>query len=301
MKFSIVTPAYNMQEWIAETIDTVLSQEGDFEIEYIVMDDESKDGTRAVAEAYAERVKRGAYQLRCRGATMEVVSQENTGMYEAVNRGFARATGDVYAWINADDLYHPGAFETMRRVFEQHPHVEWVKGITDTLNEDGTQRTGVMKLYRQDWLAAGVYGQESYFVEQDSVFWRAALWKKVAPMPAHYRSAADYWLWIQMAKHASLWSVNARISLFRKREGQISKDITKYKKEQWEARPHRPIRAWPPRLFFSPWSRLGLRFHRLFVRLYPFVFPLCNASYFEVTADGTAVKKPFTSFIQASV
>lgn len=300
MQFSIVTPTYNMREWVSETIETVLSQEGDFSIEYIVIDDGSTDGTADVARSYAARIEEGSYPIACSGIRMEVVTQENTGMYDAINCGFARASGDVFAWINADDLYHPGAFEAMRCVFDQHSDVEWAKGITDTLNEDGARRTGAMKLYRQDWLAAGVYGQESYFVEQDSVFWRATLWKKVAPMPAHYRSAADYWLWIQMARHARLWSVHAPISLFRKREGQISKNVAKYKREQRDVRPHRPFIAWAARLFFSPWSRLGPRFHGLFVCLYPLFFPMRGVCYFEIAADGTAIKKPFTSFIHAS-
>lgn len=296
MKFSIVTPAYNMERWIAHTIESVLSQAGDFDIEYIVMNDGSKDSSAAIAEVYADKVMRGMYPIRARSVTMQVVTQENTGMYEAINRGFARATGDIFAWINADDMYQPGAFAGMTRAFDAFPEIDWLKGITDTMNEEWqTQEKGFCRLYRQDWLALGVYGMEAYFVEQDSVFWRAKLWKLVAPMPKEYRSAADYWLWIQMAKYAPLWSLKYPVSQFMKREGQISKGVAKYKAEQWDARPHRSLRAWGARLFFSPQSRLP-KMQKFFSWAYPLFFMNGKEEYIEIV-DGTPVKKVARTYV----
>src|SRR3569832_535244 len=102
MKFSIVTPAYIIEAWIHKTIETVLMQEGDFEIEYIVMDDGSRDGSAAIAREYAEKIKSGAYPVRSTHNDKQKNTQEYTGMYEAFFRGFARASGDIFAWINAD-------------------------------------------------------------------------------------------------------------------------------------------------------------------------------------------------------
>ncbi|MES2006544.1 MAG: glycosyltransferase, partial [Patescibacteria group bacterium] len=156
MKFSIVTPAYNMEPWISRTIETVLNQAGDFDIEYIVMDDGSKDGTASVANEYAAKVADGAYPIRARSVTMQVITQENTGMYEAINRGFARTTGDIFAWINADDTYEPGAFAAMAATFKTFPEIQWLKGITDVVNEQWEkQYTNSCNLYRQDWLLKG--------------------------------------------------------------------------------------------------------------------------------------------------
>lgn len=273
MKFSIVTPAYNMERYIAYTIKSVLSQEGDFEIEYIVMDDGGKDRSADIAEEYARKVSSGEYPLRCKGITIQVVRQENTGMYEAINRGFARATGDIYAWINADDLYQPGAFAAIATTFAALPNIEWLKGICSIIEEEGSLRhRGECYLYRRDWLMKGIYGMEAYFVQQDAVFWRAELWKKVAPMPKEMRSAADYWLWLQMAKHAKLWVLDYPVSCFRKREGQISKGIAKYKAEQRMARPVRPLAAWPARLFFASKRWLPSALAPMFVWLYPHLF-----------------------------
>jgi len=295
VKFSIVTPVYNLQDFIAKTIESVLSQKGDFEIEYIVMDDGSKDASAYIAQSYAQKVMDGSYAVACNNVSMRVIQQENTGMYEAINRGFAVCSGDVYAWINADDLYQPGAFAAMARVFADYPDIQWLKGVCSTIDvSDTLLEPGVCYVYKQIWLALGIYGQESYFVQQDSVFWHAALWQKVAPMPKHYRSAADYWLWVQMAAHAPLWSVNVPVSFFRKRDGQISKGISTYKKEQWDARPRRSLKAWGARLFFTPESRLGKPFEKFFVRLYPLLFG--RQLYIEFVG-GAPVKKVAQSYI----
>jgi len=286
IKFSIITPAYNMEPWIARTIESVLSQEGDFEVEYLIIDDGSKDNTATIAREHAAKHPH-----------IQVISQENTGMYEAINRGFAEATGDIYAWINADDTYAPGALEAVAKVFTAFPNTAWLKGVGNVVDTNWKLISrGQCRIYRQDWLAEGIYGQESYFVDQDTVFWRAELWKKVAPMPAHYRRAADYWLWIQMARHAPMWSLNHHVSNFMRREGQISKAVSKYKKEQWEARPRRDLKAWGAKLFFTPQSRLSPHFERFFLWLYPLLFMRQKTEYLAIE-NSEVIKKKARSYI----
>ncbi len=300
MKFSIVTPTYNMETWISATVETVLSQKGDFDIEYIVVNDGGKDESANIARRYKQELESGSRPIFCNSMTMHVIDQENTGMYEAINRGFARATGDVYAWINADDIYEPGAFAAMAQAFTQFPEAEWIKGMTGTIEDDGRRtRDGQCRVYRQDWLQGGIYGQEAYFVEQDSVFWRASLWKqlvaKYGGMPAKYRSAADYWLWIHFAEFAPLWSLNTKISCFRKREGQISKGVAKYKAEQWDARPRRSLAAQLVRLFFASQARLGSWSEPFYIFLYPIIF---NAPrpYITCHPDGTMMLATLPSY-----
>lgn len=301
MKFSIITPAFNMEKWIARTIETVLSQRGDFSIEYIIVDNASKDTTERIANEYAEKIKNKTYPIKCNDITMRVVTQKKPGMYEAINNGFELATGDVYAWINADDTYKQGAFQAMATAFATFPEIQWIKGITDTNNESWqTTRTGSCRVYRQDWIQKGIYGQEAYFIEQDSCFWRASLWKRGGPIPKEYRSAGDYWLWISFAQYAPLWSLNVSISSFMKREGQISKNISKYKSEQKHARSHCPISALPMRIFFSFWSRLGSPKDKIiFNTLYSLLFMSKPFAYIAIE-NKTAVKKTARSFIITS-
>jgi glycosyltransferase involved in cell wall biosynthesis len=294
-KFSIVTPTYNMERWIEETIESVLSQKGDFEIEYIVVSDGSSDQSAAIARTYQERLRSGTHSIQCKKIDMQIIEQENTGMYAAINNGFSKATGDVYAWINADDLYQQGALEAMRIAFEAFPEAQWVKG-TSAAFEDGTKKFDpeACKIYHHDWLKMGVYGMESYFVTQDSVFWREDLWKKGGPIPVEYRSAGDYWLWLSFAKHAPLWILDAPISCFRKREGQISKGIEKYKKEQWYARGKRPLGAWIPRLFFYPYFHFS-QFERIMEHFYPILFPHKKRVYIALN-HGKATLRTMPSF-----
>lgn len=288
-----------MEKWIEETIKSVLSQAGDFEIEYIIIDGGSTDGTVEIIKKYDQLILAGAWPVSCNSIAFTWRSEKDTGMYEAINRGFLKATGDIFAWINADDIYEAGAFSAIQTVFGKFPDIQWVKGITGTIDENSKKlRQGVCSLYRQKWLVNGIYGQEAYFVEQDSVFWKNDLWKKAGPIPAHLRYAGDYWLWIQFARYAPLWSLNMPVSYFRKRENQISKDIAKYKHEQSEIRPHREWIAWNTRLFFSPQSRLVHKFPKIeffFLWLYPIIFKKRNNEYIEII-NGTPVKNIMKSY-----
>ena len=254
MRFSIITPAYNIEQFIAQTIESVLSQEGDFEIEYIVVDGNSTDKTAAIVQTYVQKVESGAYPLLAKKVSMHLLVQTGKdGMYQAINQGFKAATGDIYAWINGDDVYQPGAFAAIAKTFNAFPEILWLKGITDVLDAQGVAtRNGQCMLYRQDWTAQGIYGQEAYFIQQDSVFWRKSLWEKVGSIAPQYRLAGDYWLWIEFAKYAPLWSLNVRVSFFRRHEAQLSRNTMAYKGEQRTIRPKRTPAAWEARLFFVP-------------------------------------------------
>src|SRR4051812_12030764 len=92
-KFTIVTPSLNQAPYIAETIESVISQEGDFEIEYFVMDGGSNDGSVAIIEDYAGRLQRGEWPVRCRNIQMHVRSEADRGQSDAINKGLRRATG----------------------------------------------------------------------------------------------------------------------------------------------------------------------------------------------------------------
>lgn len=298
MKFSIITPAWNSERWFAETIESVLSQEGDFEIEYLIVTDPSPDRTVEIAKEYERKISSGEYPLRCRNIVLRVVERKKgEGMYVAINEGFAQATGDIFAWIAADDLYRPGAFSTMTAVFDAFPNIQWLKGNTATINEHSIEtKAGVCHLYYQPWLERGVYGMEAYHVEQDSVFWRAWLWKEGGPFPSHFRSAGDYWLWTSFAKCTRLWNVNADVSCYRKHTGQDGqKNSERLLKQKRESRGGRPLGAWLPRLFFYPYLNGPTFLQPLFVRLYPLLFPFHSRKYIEIE-DGKPVQKTMSSF-----
>ncbi len=285
MKFSIITPAYDVAPWLPATIESVLSQAGDFSIEYIVVTNTSPDDTIEVAEQYQQKIEDGSWDVKCNGITMQVINLgAPRGMYVALNEGFALATGDIFAWIAGDDIYEPGAFQVMATAFAARPDVIWLKGITSTIDEDGKHLSrGHCRTYRRDWLKMGVYGMEAYHVEQDSVFWRPELWHKAGPFPEYFKSSGDFWLWPQMAKYASLMSIDARISCFRKRAGQDSRvNADRLLAQKKQARGKRPLGAWIPRLFFWPYFHASRKIQKLLDPLYPIFFPFTPRPYLAI-------------------
>jgi glycosyltransferase involved in cell wall biosynthesis len=232
MRFSIVTPAFNSERFIGETIESVLSQRGDFSIDYIVTDNCSSDGTLRIIEDYRRRLSTGEFPIHCRGIEFRVFSEPDRGMYDAINRGFMRATGDVYAWINSDDVYLPGAFDVIARSLDNYPHIRWIKGITSYMNvHSNIFAAGRCNLYRQDFIKAGLYGPVLHFIQQDSVFWKADLWKQSEGVDAALSLAGDYVLWRAFAELTPLYSLDAQVSCFRRTPEQKSADLDAYLSE----------------------------------------------------------------------
>ena len=232
LKFSIVTPSYNSQRFIRETVESVISQKGDFSIEYIIVDNCSTDQTRKIIKEYIYLLESGKCPIKCNSVHIEFVSDRDSSMYEAIQKGFDRATGDIYAWINSDDIYLQGAFDIIQRTFFKYPQIQWLKGITSYLNENSNIfAVGQCNLYNQDWINKGLYGTVMQFIQQDSVFWRAELWDCSGGIDSSYSVAGDFALWRRFAEHTPLWSLNSFVSCFRKVFGQKSEDIKAYWQE----------------------------------------------------------------------
>jgi len=240
--FSIVTPAWNSERFIAETIESVISQKGDFAIQYIIIDNASSDSTLEIANRYKDLIECGSYPVHCNKVSMQTVSEKDEGMYEALNKGFRNAKGDIFAWINSDDIYLPGAFDIVARTFRKYAEILWLKGITSYINDSSTvYKTGKCNLYDSDWIKKGVYGRDLYFIQQDSVFFRSSLCAISGNFNPGLKLAGDYALWISFAKTATLNSLKAYISCFRVTDNQLSKNVDGYAREMKQIAPKRDI------------------------------------------------------------
>lgn len=122
-KISIVTPSYNQGDFIEETILSVLNQDYD-NIEYIIIDGGSTDQTVDIIKKYEDRL---TYW----------VSEKDNGQTDAINKGFAMATGDIIAWINSDDVYCDGAFKAVQEFFQQNFYAHAVVGNGLFMNAEG--------------------------------------------------------------------------------------------------------------------------------------------------------------------
>ena len=102
---SIVTPSFNQGHFIEESIRSVLSQKGNFLIDYIVMDGGSSDASPEIIRKYDNLLRDGTWPVKCRGIRYRWVSEKDKGQVDAIQRGFARAEGDIGGWLNSDDVF----------------------------------------------------------------------------------------------------------------------------------------------------------------------------------------------------
>ncbi|HZF02468.1 MAG TPA: glycosyltransferase family 2 protein [Methylomirabilota bacterium] len=121
MKFSIITPSFRNSNWLKLCIASVADQQG-VEAEHIVQDSCSDDGT----QDWLLQDKR-----------VKAFIEKDSGMYDAVNRGLRRATGDILAYLNCDEQYLPGALHAVAEFFETNPHVDIVFADSIIINADG--------------------------------------------------------------------------------------------------------------------------------------------------------------------
>lgn len=160
-RISIVTPSLNQANYLERTILSVLGQDYP-NLEYIIIDGGSTDGSVDIIRRYSDRL---AYW----------VSEPDTGQAAAINKGFRIATGDILAWLNADDEYEPNALWSVGRVFAEHPDIDVVYGNTVLVNTRGET---VGRILSVPWSRRGyLYGTVN--VHQPSTFWRRALWERV--------------------------------------------------------------------------------------------------------------------------
>lgn len=235
MKFCIVTPCFNAETFIDETIYSVLAQAGPFRIRYHVQDGGSTDRTLEKLERWRKMLADGL-PILCEGFEFTFSSEKDNGIYDAVNRGFAACgEGDALTWINADDRLQQGALVIVSTLFGKFKNIQWMTGSSSVLAETGFDK-GYMgrRLYPRRAIQAGIYDERHYprtFIQQEGTFWTQKLWQKVGGLNGKLRLAGDFDLWRRFAKYAEMIVVDRALGSFRMREGQASKNRDAYYEE----------------------------------------------------------------------
>ena len=185
-RVSIVTPSFNHARFLEQTIRSVLEQDYP-NIEYIVIDGGSQDGSRDLIEAYAPQL---AYWQ----------SQPDGGQTDAINQGFARATGEILAWLNSDDYLLPGAVSRAVAALQAEPELGMVYGDCLLVNAEGK----TIKRFPAAQTDYARLRRGYVHIPQQSSFWRASLWEVVGPLDPSFYFAMDYDLWTRLARMAPL-------------------------------------------------------------------------------------------------
>ena len=177
---SVVTPCYNSERYLEETVRSVLGQDYP-RLEYLVMDGGSSDGTLQVLEKYRGRVR------YCTG--------RDEGQADAINRGFALTHGSIFAFLNADDTYLPGAISSAVRLLQKNPKIGMVYGEAYHVDEQGR----ILRRYPCEPFDAERFRRRCYIC-QPAAFMRRTAFEAAGMLNPRLKFALDYDLWIRMAR-----------------------------------------------------------------------------------------------------
>jgi glycosyltransferase involved in cell wall biosynthesis len=196
-KISVVTPTYNQVQYIEATIRSVLDQ-GYPNLEYIIIDGGSTDGTVEVIEKYSEHLAHW-------------VSEPDEGQTDALIKGFDRASGDILCWLNSDDLFEVRALQDVAEIFIQHSDWQVVYGDELAIDVDGRPFAIRKEIpyYRFIWM------YDHNYIPQSSTFWRRGIYEQVGGLDPKMELSMDFYLWARFTELTTLHHVPRVWSRFR--------------------------------------------------------------------------------------
>ncbi len=216
---SIVTPSYNQAQFLRETMHSVLSQDYP-NIEYIVIDGGSSDGSPDIILEYTDRL---AYW----------VSEPDQGQADALQRGFARASGEIIAFLNSDDVYLPGAVGTAVEALEADPGLALIHGDSIYVDASG-QEIGRKIGLGGDFL--GHFLDQFNPISQPSTFLRKRAYDVAGGIDPTLHLAMDYDLWCRIGlRGMRMEHLAVDLSLFRLHDESKTKlNIVAFAEERWK-------------------------------------------------------------------
>lgn len=207
---SITTPSCNQGEFLAETIESVIGQAGEFAIDYIIVDGASTDNSLDIITHYDTLLQRGEWPIKCRGITFRWQSEKDRGQTDALMKGFRQATGGILAWLNSDDTYLPGALQTAAGFFRDNPDTGLLYGDAYYCNPTGT----IIGRYRTEEFDLDTLASFN-FICQPSAFFRRDVFETVGGLDESLHFAMDYDLWIRIGQRFSCRFIPRFLSMYR--------------------------------------------------------------------------------------
>jgi len=201
-RISVVVPSLNYAQYLSATLASILEQDYP-ELELIVCDGGSEDGTLEILRREQERLA-------------EVHAGPDAGQAEAINRGLDDSSGEILAWVNADDLLLPGTLARVGRYFAEHPEVDMVYGNRVLIDEQGRDvGVWVTPAHSDDSL------QWFDFIPQETAFWRRSIWETVGGIDCGFEYGFDWELFLRFQRAgARIERLPRFLGAFRQHEGQ---------------------------------------------------------------------------------
>ena len=188
MKVSIVTPSYNQSRFLESTIRSVLGQEYK-DLEYFIIDGGSTDGSVDIIRKYEDHLSGW-------------VSEPDRGQAHAINKGFSKATGEVVAWLNSDDVYAPGAIKSAVDTMVQNPDIGLVYGNAVSIDQNGDP------FHKQEFNDYELEDLVAFqIICQPAVFFRMDILEDVGFLDERYHYLLDHHLWLRIAQRKKIHHV----------------------------------------------------------------------------------------------
>jgi glycosyltransferase involved in cell wall biosynthesis len=207
VKLSIVTPSFNGLRYLDQTSRSILSQQGEFDLEWVVVDGGSTDGTLQFLRSLAD-------------PRVRWLSEPDRGQSHAINKGMSMTSGDVVAWLNTDDLYTPGALDAVGEAFARNPQAQWLVGRYEIIDAAGSVIRRSVVRYKERSLRRYRYRAllRENFISQPAVFWRRRFGDQVGPLDESLHYTMDYDLWLRMGRECEPLFLDKVLAQFRLHE-----------------------------------------------------------------------------------
>ena len=205
-KISIVIPSYNKVGFIDKTLKSIFDQKYD-NLEVIIQDGASTDGTLEVIKRYLKRYPK----------EIKFESKKDKGQLDAVNKGMAKAVGQILTFINADDVYVKGAFLNIQKAFTENPKALWFAGRGIVINEKGAEIAKPITFYKNLLLSldSKFFLLAANYLMQPSVFFTRQAYYKYGPFTGTTDFITEYDMWLKLAKEEMPVVLQQNLSRFR--------------------------------------------------------------------------------------
>ena len=196
-QISVVTPSFNQGCYLEETLNSVICQRADVDLQYIVVDGASTDDSQDILRRNADSID-------------ELIMEADDGQAHALSKGFECASGEILAYLNSDDTYLPGALAWVVEYFAQNPKVDALYGHRIFVDATGkVQRFWVLPPHSNYLMRRWAY------IPQETCFWRRSVTEKYGGIDASYQFAMDYEMFARVMPHVRFKRVNKFLATFR--------------------------------------------------------------------------------------